>query len=118
MSAQSRAIAAGLAAGLRYRGQSVTYRRLTATKTIKVMRGRTLQDQMSTAAVYSSASAELTDWVFPATALAGWTPATPAAGDLVVSGSTTYLVSAAEDGRPWRYADPDETYIRVHSVRT
>jgi hypothetical protein len=42
----------------------------------------------------------------------------PAAGDLVVSGSTTYVVTAAEDGRPWRYVDPDETWIRVHSVRT
>jgi hypothetical protein len=120
VSAETRAITAGLKAGLRYRGQLISYRRGAALKSVTAMRGRTLQEQAGAVygTAYATASAELTDWVFQVSSLTGWESATPAAGDTITAGGVTYLVTAAEDGRAWRYVDPSETWVRVHTVRT
>ena len=113
--ARDNVIAAGLVATRSFAGTSIVYRRGVTSLTFKALKGRR---QLLVDMGISQTQADLTDWIFPASELATLTATAPAIGDKVAIGGRVYSLSAAEDGKHWRWVDPAETWLRVHTVLT
>ena len=121
MSAQARAITVALSAARNHAGEVVTYCRVATELEFNAIKGRRLPELVEQAGTrsspYTQTQAELTDWLFPVSALADLTPAEPAIGDWIEWDGVKYPLTAAEDGKCWRWVDPAQTWVRVHTVK-
>lgn len=116
MSFAAAAIAAGLTAARAHAGEDVTYCRGATELAFAAIKGRRepgLDEQPG----YMQTEREKVDWIFPLSELAGLSPAEPAAADWIEWDDRKYPLTAAEDGKVWRWLNPAQTWLRVHTVR-
>jgi len=121
MSAQSDAISVGLDAARTHAGVTIGYHRGETDLSFSAIRGRRLPqyDDPRASMSYAPVSVEATDWLFPLSEFESLTGDVPAIGDTITeSGGDAYALAAVEDGKHWRWVDPAQTWVRVHTVRT
>lgn len=116
MSDRDELLAIGLETARENAGESIVYHRSATELTVTAIKGRRLSELMPLASAYAQTQVENTDWLFAASALVSLTPATPVVSDWVEWGGNKYQLAAAEDGKHWRWVDPAQTWIRVHTV--
>lgn len=114
-SPQQLAIVAGLTQQRRFAGQEITYHRGSTEVEFTAIKGRHRQ-QMADASGWVQTPDEITDWIFELDELEDLTPAYPQAGDWIEWGGKKLAAVAVEDGRIWRAIDPEETWIRCHTI--
>ena len=119
MSTQGDILTAGLDAALSVAGVAVTYCRGTTELSLTVIKGRRQPELMEARSLqpWTQTHSELSDWLFPVSELASLTPAEPAIADWIEWNGRKYPLSAAEDGKCWRWVDPEESWVRVHTVK-
>ena len=116
MTAQDRAITAGLSAMGRFGGREITYRRGSESIEITAIKGRYPIEQLSGETLVNTA--ELTDWIFLVAELADLTPPTPQRGDWIEYQSLRFDVVSLPGLDCFGYSDPQRTWLRVHTVQT
>jgi len=88
-------------------------RRLTAFK------GRRLSqlDEAQSLRPWTQTQAETSDWILQISDLSSLTPDEPAIGDWIEWNGRKYPLAAADDGKHYRWVDPEETWLRIHTVK-
>jgi hypothetical protein len=117
MSIQGDALAIGLDAALSVTGVDVVYCRGSTELSLTVIKGRRQSELMAAGQVWTQTQSESSDWLFPVSLLASLTPAEPAIADWIEWNGRKYPLAATDDGKHWRWVDPEETWLRVHTVK-
>jgi hypothetical protein len=111
MSAQATAIAYALTQQRRISGVEITYTRAGgAAATFRAIKGK--YDALAQSGELVLGQAEVTDWIFPLSELAG----EPTDNDTLVCDGNQFDLVPVAGGRAWKYLTPDRTWIRVHTV--
>lgn len=92
-------------------GESVTYTKRKVQKTFKATRGSTpFEGSDADGIIHRTVSRDYlvasTDWPFDED---------PEDGDRIVDGDKTYIVRSVPGQPVWRFADPGENLMRIHT---